>query len=140
LIILIRYGVDIGRLNIYLRTLTSSNFTIESLVWVLAGPQGKEWKHAFAPIQASGRYQIIVEAIRGKSFEGDIAIDDIGITANAECILQPVDADPIQVSQQALSCGFENDFCQWKFDPTGKFNWTRHTENTPSSETGPSSG
>ena len=138
--LLLRYGDDIGRLYVYLRTLTSTNFTSESLIWVLAGAQGREWRHAFAPFQPSGRYQIIIEGSRGKSFEGDIALDDIGVLPTESCSLQPVDADPIQVSQQAISCNFDENFCQWQFDPTGNFNWTRHTENTPSTGTGPSSG
>ncbi|UJR31098.1 hypothetical protein I4U23_018606, partial [Adineta vaga] len=134
------YGRDIGRLSVYLRSIATNNFTSESLVWVLAGPQENNWKHGFAPIQPNGRYQIVIEGVRGKSFEGDIAIDDIGVITSDSCTLQPVDADPIQVSQQAISCGFENNFCQWQHDPTGKFNWTRHTESTPSVDTGPSTG
>ena len=127
-------------MNIYFRALTSTNFTIESLIWALPGPQGREWKHGLVPIQPSGRYQIIIEGLRGKSYEGDIAVDDIGIIPSDICTLQPVDADPIQASQQAVSCSFEENFCQWQFDPTGNFNWTRHTESTASTDTGPSSG
>jgi hypothetical protein len=136
----IRYGIDIGRLNIYLRSLISSNFTTESLVWVLSGQQGNNWNHGFVPIQPNGRYQIIIEGISGRSFEGDIAVDDIGISPTDSCALQPVDASPVEVFRQAISCGFQDNLCQWEHDPTGKFNWTRHTESTPSIDTGPSSG
>jgi hypothetical protein len=73
----IRNGVDIGRLNIYIRTFVSSNFTSETLIWALPGPQGQEWKHGLVPLQPSGRYQIIIEGLRGKSYEGDIALDDM---------------------------------------------------------------
>ncbi|CAF4466629.1 unnamed protein product, partial [Rotaria magnacalcarata] len=73
------YGVDVGRLMVYVRSIGPANFTSESLIWALAGPRGPEWKHAFAPIQPNGRYQIIIEGVRGKSFEGDIAVDDIGV-------------------------------------------------------------
>lgn len=118
----------------------SQNYTTESLIWALGGQQGREWRHGFAPIQANGRYQIIVEGIRGKSFEGDIALDDIGILADEACTLTPIDADPVYVYQQGVSCDFEKDLCQWRFDPTGDFNWTRHTESTPSMDTGPTSG
>jgi hypothetical protein len=83
---------------------------------------------------------MIVEGIRGNSFEGDIAIDDIGILPTDICILQPSAADPIQIFQQKIACGFEHDLCQWQDDPTGKFNWTRHTDTTPSVDTGPNSG
>ncbi|CAF4185562.1 unnamed protein product, partial [Rotaria sp. Silwood2] len=133
-------GVDIGRLNIYLRSTVSANFTTETLIWALAGQQGKDWKHAFAPIQPNGKYQVIIEGVRGKGFDGDIAVDDIGILPTDSCTLQPIDADPIQMSVQLIGCRFEQNFCQWQFDPTGDFNWTRHTESTSSIGTGPSSG
>ncbi|CAF0847412.1 unnamed protein product, partial [Rotaria sordida] len=133
-------GIDIGRLSIYLRSMTSTNFTTESLIWALAGHQGKTWKHGFAPIQPNGRYQVIIEGVRGKNYEGDIALDDIGVLPTETCVLQPYEADPIQISTQLVTCRFEQNFCQWQFDPTGDFNWTRHTESTPSTGTGPTTG
>lgn len=110
------------------------------MLWALGGQQGREWRHGLAPVQTNGRYQIIVEGIRGKSYEGDIALDDIGVLNDEACALTPIDADPVYVYQQGISCDFEQDFCQWKFDSTGNFNWTRHTESTPSLDTGPTSG
>lgn len=123
-----------------MRGFVAANYSTESLVWALSNQQGNEWRHGLAPIEPRGQYQMIVEGVSGKSFEGDIALDDIGVLPIEGCTLTPVDADPIQASQQAISCGFERDFCQWQFDLTGKFNWTRHTDATPSSATGPSSG
>ncbi|CAM4977745.1 unnamed protein product [Rotaria socialis] len=111
------YGVDVGRLIVYVRSLVSANLTSESLVWALAGPR-----------------------VRGKSFEGDIAVDEIGVQQTDSCKLQPFEADPVEVSQALVTCRFEDDFCQWKFDPTGQFNWTRHTGSTGSSGTGPTTG
>jgi len=92
------------------------------------------------PIQPTERYQIIIEGVRGRNFEGDIAIDDIGILPTDLCALQPSEADPIAIFQEKIACHFEQDFCQWQLDPTGNFNWTRHTESTPSLDTGPTSG
>jgi hypothetical protein len=83
---------------------------------------------------------MIIEGVRGRNFEGDIAIDDIGILSTDTCVLQPIDADPIRIFQDKIACGFEQNFCQWQFDPTGNFNWTRHTAATPSMDTGPNSG
>jgi hypothetical protein len=140
LIYLIRHGVDMGSLRVYLRSLISDNFTTESVVWTLDGPQGEAWRHGFVPIQPNGRYQIILDGVRGKAFEADIALDDIGVLLTDSCVLQPSQADPIEMFRQKIACGFEQNFCQWELDPTGKFNWTRHTENTPSIDTGPSSG
>ncbi|CAF4830330.1 unnamed protein product, partial [Rotaria socialis] len=103
--------MDVGRLMIYVRSIVSANFTSESLVWALAGPRGPEWKHAFVPIQPNGRYQIIIEGVRGKSFEGDVAVDDIGVLQTESCKLQPFEADPAEVSQALVTCRFEEDFC-----------------------------
>jgi hypothetical protein len=139
-IISIRHGVDIGSLRIYLRSLLINNFTMEALIWVLDGQQGNNWRHGFVPIQPNGRYQIIIEGVRGPSFEGDIAIDDIGVLPVDACILQPKEADPMSTWQKKIDCGFDKDICQWENDLTGKFNWTRHTEATPSTDTGPNSG
>lgn len=107
---------------------------------MLEGPQGKDWRHGFAPIQPYGRYQVIIEGIRAASFEADIAIDDIGILPTGACALQPTEANPIRAFQKQVACGFETDICQWQNDITGQLNWTRHTEATPTIETGPNSG
>ena len=135
-----RYGVDISTLKVYLRSLLTDNFTTESLIWVLEGQQGKDWKQGFALIQPNGQYQMIIEAVRGKYFEGDIAIDDLGILPTGACELQPKEADPIRTFQKQINCGFETDICQWQDDLTGQLNWTRHTDRTPTAETGPESG
>ena len=127
-------------MRVYLRSYWINNFTVESLLWTLEGQQGNNWKHAFAPFQPYGRYQIIIEGIRGQFFEGDIAIDDIGILPTGACALQPTEADPIQTFQKQINCGFETDTCQWQDDVTGQLNWTRHTDKTPTVDTGPTSG
>jgi hypothetical protein len=36
---------------------------MESLIWVLEGQQGNNWRHGFVPIQPSGRYQIVIEGM-----------------------------------------------------------------------------
>jgi len=134
------HGVDIGSLRVYFRSFTTGNFTTDSLAWILDGQQGNEWRHGFVPIRPTGRYQVVIEGLYGRSFDGDVAIDDIGVLPTETCVLQPIQADPIGKFQEKFACGFETDFCQWQMDPTGKFNWTRHTESTPSTDTGPCSG
>jgi hypothetical protein len=109
-------------------------------VWSLTGPRGKDWLHGLVAIPTSGQYQIIIEGIRGRQFRSDIALDDIGLLPGEACDLTPVDADPFQVALRAISCDFEKDFCQWDFDPTSDFKWTRHTESTSSLDTGPETG
>uniref|UniRef100_A0A668ANX9 MAM domain containing glycosylphosphatidylinositol anchor 1 n=1 Tax=Myripristis murdjan TaxID=586833 RepID=A0A668ANX9_9TELE len=54
--------------------------SVDSLAWTKSGHQGPDWKKAFFDISPSGPFQIVFEGIRGPSFEGDIAIDDVSIT------------------------------------------------------------
>ncbi|KAM7423853.1 hypothetical protein PAMA_000289 [Pampus argenteus] len=71
-------GKHIGVLNVLLRV--RSIASVDSVVWSKSGHQGPDWKKAFFDISPSGPFQIVFEGIRGPSFEGDIAIDDVSIT------------------------------------------------------------
>ncbi|XP_024911228.1 MAM domain-containing glycosylphosphatidylinositol anchor protein 1 isoform X1 [Cynoglossus semilaevis] len=71
-------GKHIGALNVILRV--RSIASVDSMVWSKSGPQGPDWKKAFFDVSPSGPFQIVFEGIRGSSFEGDIAIDDVSIT------------------------------------------------------------
>uniref|UniRef100_A0A668AUM5 MAM domain containing glycosylphosphatidylinositol anchor 1 n=1 Tax=Myripristis murdjan TaxID=586833 RepID=A0A668AUM5_9TELE len=71
-------GKHIGTLNVLLRV--RSIASVDSLAWTKSGHQGPDWKKAFFDISPSGPFQIVFEGIRGPSFEGDIAIDDVSIT------------------------------------------------------------
>ena len=92
--------------------------------------------------------QVVFEAVRGSSYTGDIAIDDITYTVGA-CPVQPKDALPslsttapptvatTSPPKGAVDCNFESNFCGWKHDSSGNFNWTRAKGATSSSNTGP---
>ncbi|KAG7237850.1 hypothetical protein INR49_031744, partial [Caranx melampygus] len=54
--------------------------SVDTVVWTKSGDQGSDWKRAFFDISPSGPFQIVFEGIRGPSYEGDIAIDDVSIT------------------------------------------------------------
>uniref|UniRef100_A0A672FDK3 MAM domain containing glycosylphosphatidylinositol anchor 1 n=1 Tax=Salarias fasciatus TaxID=181472 RepID=A0A672FDK3_SALFA len=71
-------GKHIGTLNVLLRV--RSIASVDSVMWSRSGHQGPDWKKAFFNITPSGPFQIVFEGIRGQSFEGDIAIDDVSIT------------------------------------------------------------
>ncbi|XP_056135309.1 MAM domain-containing glycosylphosphatidylinositol anchor protein 1 [Lampris incognitus] len=71
-------GKSIGTLNVLLRV--RSIASVDSVAWTRSGHQGSEWKKAFFDISPGGPFQIVFEGIRGPSFEGDIAIDDVSIT------------------------------------------------------------
>ena len=93
--------------------------------------------------------QVVFEAIRGSSYTGDIAIDDITYRVGA-CPVQPGNAVPGTATttagptiltptpqQGAIDCNFEYNFCGWSQDSTASFNWTRTSGSTGSSNTGP---
>nr|XP_057945716.1 MAM domain-containing glycosylphosphatidylinositol anchor protein 1 isoform X1 [Doryrhamphus excisus]XP_057945717.1 MAM domain-containing glycosylphosphatidylinositol anchor protein 1 isoform X1 [Doryrhamphus excisus] len=71
-------GKHIGTLNVLLRV--RSIASVDTLLWTKSGHQGPNWKKAYFDINPSGPFQIVFEGIRGPSFEGDIAIDDVSIT------------------------------------------------------------
>ncbi|XP_073238534.1 chymotrypsinogen B-like isoform X2 [Porites lutea] len=66
------YGRYINRLNVYNRG---------ALVWSKVGQQGNAWKKAEVPITRS--VDLKIEGIRGRSWTGDIAIDDILLSAGS---------------------------------------------------------
>ncbi|KAK7912717.1 hypothetical protein WMY93_012928 [Mugilogobius chulae] len=71
-------GKHIGTLNVLLRV--RSIASVDTVLWSKSGHQGPDWRKAFFDISPSGPFQIVFEGIRGPSFEGDIAIDDVSIT------------------------------------------------------------
>jgi hypothetical protein len=52
-------------------------------IWSLKGNQGTQWFQGQAPIPRLGKsFKIVFEGVRGKTFKGDIAIDDISFTSS----------------------------------------------------------
>lgn len=64
------------------------------------------------------------EAVRGRTYSGDIAIDDVNII-DGKC-------------PPPGNCNFEKGLCTWSNDIIGDdFDWIRHQGRTVSSGTGP---
>ncbi|CAF3769976.1 unnamed protein product, partial [Adineta steineri] len=101
------FGADIGTLNVMIQT-SASNSTI----YTRSGPHGNVWQKGEVDYRSTLSYKIIFEGIVGKSWEGDIALDDIDVSLG-NC--------PI-----SNECNFEHGLCAgWEHDPEGDFNWTR---------------
>lgn len=67
------YGPHVGSLNVYANTTT-----LGSPIWSKSGTQGNQWKQAIdLEIQMNQSYSLVFEGVRGRSYRGDIAIDDI---------------------------------------------------------------
>ena len=100
----------------------------KSLIWRRSGNHGMQWKIARTTIRPRAGRQIVFEGVRGLSFSGDIAIDDIRKTMGY--CAPPGD------------CSFERGFCSWsnvKKSSLDQFDWIIGSGSTPSIFTGPSS-
>lgn len=114
------YGKTIGSLNIYIQR----NNSQAKQIWSRTGNQQNMWRHGQVTIYQYGVYSIMIEAVRGLGYQGDIAIDDVVIT-NGACA--PVG-----------TCNFEQGTCGWTNAITGDdFDWTRDFGGTNSARTGP---
>ena len=69
-------------------------------------------------------FYIMFEGVRGTSYMGDIALDDLDITAGP--------CPPLK------ACDFETDMCSWTNAIGDQFDWKRDSGGTPSLGTGPS--
>ncbi|XP_022096407.1 MAM and LDL-receptor class A domain-containing protein 1-like [Acanthaster planci] len=117
------YGSDIGQFNVYGYD-TVTNVKSKAL-FSLSGNQGNEWRFTQITFNAPHDYQIIIEGVRGKYWQGDIAIDDVLLTTGA--------------CPRAGFCDFERDMCGWTNADSGdQWDWLRTKGGTPSLYTGPS--
>ncbi|ESO97870.1 hypothetical protein LOTGIDRAFT_152977 [Lottia gigantea] len=140
-------GQTVDTLNILLRVSGLPDYTL----WTLSGSQGTTWMSAQAPIPTNKHsYQLVFEGIRGKSYTGDIAIDDV-IISEYTCGIQPSKAMPPTQTTMVLTtpgptaapgafnCTFDQDLCGWSQDKKDQFDWKRNRGQTGSTGTGPKS-
>jgi hypothetical protein len=109
------YGPDIGALNVYVQTLPTNTSAISStLVWTKAGTQGDAWRratHTLTNLNTTNMYgwRVTFEGVIGKSFLGDIALDDIFLSQSA--------------CPASRTCDFEIGLCDFQANPVGS--WIR---------------
>ena len=70
------YGTHIRTLNVYLK----SQGSLGTPVWSRTGTRSNQWYSASVDVQGSAGYQIVFEGVRGTSYRGDIALDDITVS------------------------------------------------------------
>lgn len=147
------FGRDIGTLNVLQKTAPGNKS--EKILWSLRGQQGNTWLNGRVALSKipSTSYWIVFEGIRGNSYRGDIAIDDILIT-DGDCAILPANANPKPTATTPVvttpftlpptippslyNCDFERDLCNYTQEHiTDVFNWTRHQGGTNSGGTGP---
>ena len=76
------HGADVNGLSVYVET-----FEKGPLIQLLNknGSQPDSWVRAVIDLTSSKPFRVVIEAVRGKSYRGDIAIDDISFTPG--CVL-----------------------------------------------------
>ncbi|KAK7094855.1 MAM and LDL-receptor class A domain-containing protein 1-like [Littorina saxatilis] len=117
------YGADIDTLSLW----TKSSKGKQSMIWSKSGDQGQGWQEAKVSMTQApdgGQTQIIFRAGRGRSIEGDIAIDDIHVTSGM-CINPP----------ESINCDFQADMCGWS--DSGDWTWSRKRGASGKANTGP---
>ncbi|XP_041464842.1 MAM and LDL-receptor class A domain-containing protein 1-like [Lytechinus variegatus] len=123
-------GTNMGTLNVYI-VYNVEKVRLDPPIWSRSGSQtdrSEQWKEARILFTASHPFRIIFEGVIGEGERSDIGIDDIVIT-------QP---------KMPTSCDFEGsemgDLCFfYQEDLEDHFDWTRHSGETPSLDTGPRS-
>lgn len=82
----------LGSLNVYIKR-QSQLFSELHPVWNRSGDGGNEWKKASILISLMEEpFQIVIEGVRGSSYNGDIAIDDLDLEPSNKCLLFPSSA------------------------------------------------
>ncbi|CAH3142232.1 unnamed protein product [Porites lobata] len=131
------YGATIGSLRVKIGTQT---------VFTAIGQKGNKWIEAAVNVRFSGKYQISFEGVRGSSYAGDIAIDDVSLVpGSCSSVTPPPPSTPAPPTPSvtpcpppAITCNFDVSMCGFQQDKNDKFDWTRHKGATLSSGTGPS--
>ncbi|XP_072014819.1 MAM and LDL-receptor class A domain-containing protein 2-like [Amphiura filiformis] len=113
------YGYTVGSLNVYFK-----EDNVETLVWTKYKTQGNQWLEGRFTIQTTKTWQIIFEGVKGISFTGDIALDDIFFFDG--------DCPPL------AECSFDAGFCDWLQDNSkDDFDWEIGQNGTVTEGTGP---
>lgn len=70
-------GRDIGSLHILTQSNVSGSQVETRQLWADSGNRGDRWKRAVVMIGPKSNFKLIVQARRGRSYQGDITIDDL---------------------------------------------------------------
>jgi hypothetical protein len=109
------FGADIGSLNVFLQTVPNTiNDVSSTLVWTKSSSQGNQWRRGAQTLynlNSTNMYgwRVAFEGVVGKSYLGDIALDDIFLSQSA--------------CPASRTCDFELDLCE--FQPNPADSWVR---------------
>lgn len=92
------YGSAIGSLAVYFQ----GNSTNKTLTFQKIGDQGNQWNSTEIDIPPVQNLQIIIEGVRGSSYDGDIAIDAIELRShNCSTTLPPTTTGTTRISTES---------------------------------------
>lgn len=134
------YGRHIADLQIYL-----SETGMQSYIWGRYKNQGNTWRYSNVTVFGNN-YTVIFVARVGKSYQGDIALDDITFV-NGTCDGKKLNYVPRPLNVTFLeeikkgepgTCNFDGGFCEWINLPLGdEFDWALNSGKTGTILTGP---
>ena len=75
------YGASTRTLRVEIEEMGKQN---RAVAWSMTGNKGNQWLSGSVCLNATSLYRIVFVGVRGTSFTGDIAIDDIQLN-NCNC-------------------------------------------------------
>jgi len=119
------YGSHMGNLDVFLQIRGQyGNY----LMWQKSGEQGNQWREANIDLGYADEFQVVLNAVVGRGYQGDIAVDDVTFTDGL--------CESGSESRGGIgNCNFDVHFCFWR--NVFYFQWTLKQYATPSWNTGP---
>ncbi|XP_054756547.2 MAM and LDL-receptor class A domain-containing protein 1-like [Lytechinus pictus] len=128
------FGTDVGGLKVYVLSLGTSLDDDTVPDWGLSGNRGDKWRGAEVDITLADDFVIIFEGVRGESYEGDMAIDDLDFTRGDQC---PGQHKPPSGDQQG-TCDFEEvELCLYTQNQDDDADWIWQNRASPYVNAGP---
>ncbi|XP_013390343.1 MAM and LDL-receptor class A domain-containing protein 1 [Lingula anatina] len=111
------YGDGMGSLNLILQEFGRK----PRIAWSKKGDQGQGWKKANLQLTPAKVFQLVFEGVRGDSYRGDIAVDDVTLS-DGDC---SDSTNQAKATQTKVDCDFETDFCSWIQASQNTVDWSR---------------
>ncbi|XP_013402242.2 MAM and LDL-receptor class A domain-containing protein 1-like, partial [Lingula anatina] len=124
------YGSTVGAFNVFVLSGGKKTALLN-----LRGNMGNQWRQGQSNWVFTAPTQLVFEAIRGSSYTGDIAIDDISVNPGPCPSIAPTTT--MKPRAIVLNCDFSKDLCGFVQSTTDNLDWLRRSGSTPSSNTGP---
>ncbi|XP_013409923.1 MAM and LDL-receptor class A domain-containing protein 1 isoform X1 [Lingula anatina] len=124
------YGFAVGAFNVFILSGGKKTALLN-----LRGNMGNQWRQGQSNWVFTAPTQLVFEAIRGSSYTGDIAIDDISVNPGPCPTVAPTTT--MKPRAVVLNCDFSKDLCGFVQSTADNLDWLRRSGSTPSSGTGP---